>query len=107
MLADINSLEGLRLYHLLCRLTHLPTGEVGSRRLHAVADKLSADPAADRAIIDLLRFLAEIDAIFVLGVTGAAASKDQRLRSETARHFGHPVSVLWHAIRVCLRQLRW
>lgn len=107
LLADIRSQEGLRRYHLLCRLSHGQMGDVGSRRLHAIADQLSADASPGREVIDVLRFLAELNAIAVLGHSGAAASTDGRMRSETAKHFGHAVSVLRHAVRVCMRQLKW
>lgn len=104
---DLGVLEGLCRYCLLCRLTHGGYQQLGSRRLHAVADALTEDSDRDDTSIDLLRFLAEIAAIEKLGAKAAAEATDPRTRSETARHFGKPVSVLWRAVCACMRQERW
>ena len=107
LLADLRSLDGLRRHHLLCRLAHTQFSDIGSRHLHAIADQLNSDRRPDRAVVDMLRFLAELDAIDTVGVHGAAMSSDKRMRSETALHFGQATSVLRQAVRACLRQHRW
>lgn len=107
LLDELRTLQGLRLHCLLCRLANDGYRHIGGRRLHAVADELTEDGQRDATVIDLLRFVAEIDAIETLGLEGAAKATDPRQRSETARHFGYAKSVLRHAARACLRQHRW
>jgi hypothetical protein len=102
-LTDFQAVHGIRRYHLLCVLANSHYSVLGSRRLHAIADRLSAERLAPQVVIELLRFLGELDAIASLGAQGAASSSDPRLRSETAAHFGHPVAVLRYATRACLR----
>lgn len=89
----------------LCRLLYTQRyRDLGSRRLHAAADALAQRTPIRRGVVELLRVLAEIDAILTHGVEMAAHHADPRERSETARLFGEPLAVLRTAAVACLRE---
>lgn len=102
---SLRHFSDLRRHWLLCRLYFAGEyREVGSRRLHAVADALDAKKPIEALLSDTLRLLAELDAIATLGIEGAGRSQQHRLRSPTAALFGRPKDVLRSGIEACLRE---